>query len=77
MSKTDGCPPGRPLANVEDAYFGAYFFAAHDVWEAGDRAAVPHRGRALSVYRVTSHGPAGKPYTVATITRAPRPDHEI
>ncbi|WP_307873704.1 MULTISPECIES: PaaI family thioesterase [unclassified Frankia] len=37
-------------------------------------ASVVHRGRALSVYRVTSHGPAGKPYTVATITRAARPD---
>jgi uncharacterized protein (TIGR00369 family) len=38
-------------------------------------ASVAHRGRAMSVYRVTSHGPAGKPYTVATVTRAARPDH--
>lgn len=37
-------------------------------------ASVVHRGRALSIYRVTSHGPAGKPYTVATITRSARPD---
>jgi len=40
-------------------------------------ASVLHRGWALSVCRLTSHGPAGKPYTVATITRATRPDHEI
>jgi len=34
-----------------------------------------HRGRAVAVYRVTSHGPSGKPYTIAMITRtrAPRP----
>ena len=29
------------FVNVEDVYFGAYFFAAHDAWERGDRAAVP------------------------------------
>lgn len=42
-------------------------------------ASTCHRGRAVAVYRVTSHGPAGKPYTIATITRAraPRPHRRI
>jgi uncharacterized protein (TIGR00369 family) len=35
-------------------------------------ASVLSRGRSLSVYRVTAHGAAGKPYTVATVTRASR-----
>lgn len=32
-------------------------------------AEVFHRGRSISVYRVTSSGPSGRPYTTATITR--------
>jgi uncharacterized protein (TIGR00369 family) len=36
-------------------------------------ARLVNRGRTLSVYRVTSHGAAGRPYTVATVTRASRP----
>ncbi|WP_007513810.1 PaaI family thioesterase [Pseudofrankia saprophytica] len=36
-------------------------------------ARVVNRGRSVSVYRVTSHGAAGRPYTVATVTRSSRP----
>ncbi|MBL7498368.1 thioesterase family protein [Frankia sp. CNm7] len=36
-------------------------------------ATVVNRGRSLSVYHVISHGRAGRPYTVATVTRARKP----
>ncbi|MDT3445915.1 MULTISPECIES: PaaI family thioesterase [unclassified Pseudofrankia] len=36
-------------------------------------ASVVNRGRSVSVYRVVSHGSAGRPYTVATVTRSSRP----
>lgn len=32
-------------------------------------ARILHRGRSDSVYQVGTHGPAGKPYTLATVTR--------
>ncbi|ONH26568.1 PaaI family thioesterase [Pseudofrankia asymbiotica] len=36
-------------------------------------ASVVNRGRSVSVYRVVSHGSAGRPYTVATVTRSRLP----